>query len=80
MHAFRTSRKSLNHAWTSAESHPNLLRLHETPLTYWLMLARIGQTKTTATGDIFVTTKEVPNPGATEVGANAKAKPRCREI
>jgi hypothetical protein len=24
--------------------------------------------------------KEVPNPGATEVGANAKASPRCREI
>src|SRR5271167_2838986 len=47
MHAFRTIWEFVYRARTSAESHPNLLRLHETPLKHRLTLACIGQSKTT---------------------------------
>jgi hypothetical protein len=60
MHAFRTSREFLDHAWTSPESHPNILRLHETPLTHRFLLACIRQTETTSTGDIFIANVDQP--------------------
>jgi hypothetical protein len=53
MHPHWTIWEFLDHARTSPESHPNLLRLHETPLTHRLLLACIYQSKTTATGHMF---------------------------
>ena len=51
MHALRTIREFIDHARTSPEVRPNLLRLHETPLTHRLLLACVGESETTATGE-----------------------------
>jgi hypothetical protein len=54
MHALWTIWESVHHVRASSKPISNLLRLHETPLTHRLLLACIGQTKTTAAGDIFI--------------------------